>query len=83
MKLLQQLGLGGAQGYYQVTPDFTTLGKIVGGGMPLAAYGGKREIMDIAKRLKLALEQKLEQSITVNQIGSLLSFFFHHSSSKL
>lgn len=41
-----RLGLGGAQQYYGVTPDMTTLGKIVGGGMPLAAYGGNREIME-------------------------------------
>lgn len=40
-----RLALGGAQEYYQVTPDLTTLGKIVGGGMPMGAYGGKREIM--------------------------------------
>lgn len=116
-----RLGLGGAQGYYQVTLDLTTLGKIVGGGMPLAAYGGSRKIMDMiapigpvyqagtlsgnpiataagyetigllatypqyydileerAKRLKVALENKFEQSIIVNQIGSLLTFFFHH-----
>jgi glutamate-1-semialdehyde 2,1-aminomutase len=37
---------GGAQERYGVTPDLTALGKIVGGGMPLAAYGGKREIME-------------------------------------
>ena len=37
---------GGAQARYGVTPDLTCLGKIVGGGMPLAAYGGKREIME-------------------------------------
>ena len=41
-----RLGLGGAQEYYGVTPDMTALGKIVGGGMPLAAYGGRREIME-------------------------------------
>lgn len=40
-----RLALGGAQEYYQVTPDLTTLGKIVGGGMPMGAYGGKRDIM--------------------------------------
>ena len=40
-----RLGLGGAQEYYQVFPDLTTLGKIVGGGMPMGAYGGRREIM--------------------------------------
>lgn len=41
-----RLGYGGAQEYFQVTPDLTTLGKIVGGGMPMAAYGGRAEIMD-------------------------------------
>lgn len=42
-----RLALGGAQEYYQVQPDMTTLGKIVGGGMPIGAYGGKKEIMDM------------------------------------
>jgi glutamate-1-semialdehyde 2,1-aminomutase len=37
---------GGAQARYGVTPDLTTLGKIVGGGLPAAAYGGSKEIMD-------------------------------------
>ncbi|MGQ4277044.1 glutamate-1-semialdehyde 2,1-aminomutase [Pseudidiomarina sp. E22-M8] len=37
---------GGAQEFYQVTPDLTTLGKVIGGGMPVGAFGGKREIMD-------------------------------------
>ena len=36
---------GGAQGLYDVKPDLTCLGKIVGGGMPLAAYGGRRDVM--------------------------------------
>lgn len=35
-----------AQGYYGVTPDLTTLGKIIGGGMPVGAFGGKKEIME-------------------------------------
>lgn len=42
-----RLGLGGAQEYYKIQPDLTTLGKIVGGGMPVGAYGGRREIMDM------------------------------------
>lgn len=42
-----RLGLGGAQEYFHVKPDITTLGKIVGGGMPVGAYGGRREIMDM------------------------------------
>lgn len=42
-----RLSLGGAQEYYGVTPDLTALGKIVGGGMPIGAYGGRKEIMDM------------------------------------
>ncbi len=41
-----RISIGGAQKYFGVTPDITTLGKIVGGGMPLAVYGGKKEIME-------------------------------------
>jgi len=37
---------GGAQEVYKVTPDMTTLGKVIGGGMPVGAFGGKREIME-------------------------------------
>jgi glutamate-1-semialdehyde 2,1-aminomutase len=37
---------GSAQGLYGITPDMTTLGKVIGGGMPVAAFGGKREIME-------------------------------------
>lgn len=40
-----RLSLGGAQEYFGVTPDLTTLGKIVGGGMPVGAYGGREDIM--------------------------------------
>ena len=42
-----RLGLGGAQARYGVTPDLTTLGKIIGGGLPVGAYGGRREIMEM------------------------------------
>lgn len=42
-----RLALGGAQEYFHITPDLTTLGKIVGGGMPIGAYGGRREIMSM------------------------------------
>jgi glutamate-1-semialdehyde 2,1-aminomutase len=40
-----RLAFGGAQEYYGVKPDMTTLGKVLGGGFPIAAYGGKKEIM--------------------------------------
>ena len=41
-----RLAPGGAQEYYGVSPDITTFGKIIGGGLPVGAYGGKKEIMD-------------------------------------
>jgi glutamate-1-semialdehyde 2,1-aminomutase len=41
-----RVALGGAQSFYNVTPDLTTLGKVIGGGMPVGAFGGKREIME-------------------------------------
>jgi glutamate-1-semialdehyde 2,1-aminomutase len=41
-----RVALGGAQQLYDVTPDLTTLGKVIGGGMPVGAFGGKREIME-------------------------------------
>ena len=42
-----RLASDGAQGYYGIQPDLTTFGKIIGGGMPVGAYGGKREIMSL------------------------------------
>jgi glutamate-1-semialdehyde 2,1-aminomutase len=42
-----RLSLGGAQQLYGVKPDLTTLGKIIGGGLPVGAYGGRAEIMDM------------------------------------
>ncbi len=42
-----RLALGGAQERFGITPDMTCLGKIIGGGLPVGAYGGKREIMDM------------------------------------
>jgi glutamate-1-semialdehyde 2,1-aminomutase len=41
-----RVALGGAQALYNIKPDLTTLGKIVGGGMPVGAFGGRREIME-------------------------------------
>jgi len=41
-----RLGLGGAQARYGVVPDLTLLGKVLGGGLPLAAFGGRRELME-------------------------------------
>ncbi|MBA6257397.1 MULTISPECIES: glutamate-1-semialdehyde 2,1-aminomutase [unclassified Colwellia] len=41
-----RIALGGAQAHYNIAPDLTTLGKVIGGGMPVGAFGGKKEIMD-------------------------------------
>jgi glutamate-1-semialdehyde 2,1-aminomutase len=42
-----RLGIGGAQIMYDVRPDLTTLGKIIGGGLPIGAFGGRKDIMDL------------------------------------
>ncbi|KAE8688097.1 Glutamate-1-semialdehyde 2,1-aminomutase [Hibiscus syriacus] len=42
-----RLSYGGAQEYFGITPDLTTLGKIIGGGLPVGAYGGRRDIMEM------------------------------------
>jgi glutamate-1-semialdehyde 2,1-aminomutase len=55
-----RLAYGGAQARFGITPDLTTLGKVVGGGFPLAAYGGRREIM-----------QKMAPAGPVYQAGTL------------
>ncbi len=41
-----RVSLGSAQGFYNVKPDLTTLGKVIGGGMPVGAFGGRRDIME-------------------------------------
>ena len=41
-----RVSLGGAQEIYKIKPDITTLGKVIGGGLPVGAFGGKKEIMD-------------------------------------
>jgi glutamate-1-semialdehyde 2,1-aminomutase len=46
-----RLSLGGAQQLYGITPDITTLGKIIGGGLPVGAYGGRAEIMEMVAPL--------------------------------
>ncbi|MDO4641471.1 MAG: glutamate-1-semialdehyde 2,1-aminomutase [Neisseria sp.] len=46
-----RVALGGAQSLHGITPDLTTMGKVIGGGMPLAAFGGKREIMECVSPL--------------------------------
>jgi glutamate-1-semialdehyde 2,1-aminomutase len=40
-----RVALGGAQKRFEILPDLTTLGKIIGGGLPMAAYGGRSDLM--------------------------------------
>jgi glutamate-1-semialdehyde 2,1-aminomutase len=46
-----RIAYGGAQGLYGITPDITCLGKIIGGGLPVGAYGGRRDIMEVVAPL--------------------------------
>lgn len=46
-----RVALGGAQAVYNVAPDLTTLGKVIGGGMPVGAFGGKKDIMSVVSPL--------------------------------
>ena len=46
-----RVAFGGAQELYSIRPDLTTLGKIIGGGLPVGAYGGRAEIMDLVAPL--------------------------------
>ena len=55
-----RVGYNCAQGYYGVTPDMTCLGKVIGGGLPVGAFGGKREIME-----------RVAPSGTIYQAGTL------------
>lgn len=52
-----RVGPGGAQAHFGITPDMTCLGKIVGGGLPVGAYGGKREIMQEVSPLGKKISQ--------------------------
>ncbi len=56
-----RVAYGGAQEIYNITPDMTTLGKIIGGGLPVGAFGGKKEIMDY-----VAPEGKVYQAGTLS-----------------
>ena len=48
---------GGAQDLYNVAPDLTTLGKIVGGGLPVGAFGGREDIMNALRRQDRSIKQ--------------------------
>ena len=62
----QGVDLGGAQGFYGVTPDITTLGKVIGGGFPIGAYVGKEEIFEPVLRMPEKGKPRLSFSGTFN-----------------
>ncbi|CAE7245604.1 guaA [Symbiodinium microadriaticum] len=61
-----RLARGGAQELYDVTPDMTTLGKIIGGGMPVGAYGAKKEIMDFVSPQGIYLAPSQFESLFIS-----------------
>jgi glutamate-1-semialdehyde 2,1-aminomutase len=87
-----RLARGGAQEIFGITPDLTCLGKIIGGGLPAAAYGGRAEIMDLLRpsdtyerleALSARLHQGLERAVRdtrttacINRVGSMITLFF-------
>lgn len=60
-----RLGLGGGQAYYDVTPDLTTMAKALGGGYPVSAVGGKKEIMELVARNEVPYLGTYNTSTTV------------------
>jgi glutamate-1-semialdehyde 2,1-aminomutase len=110
-----RVAFGGAQQLYGITPDLTTLGKVIGGGLPVGAYGGRRDIMSMVapagpvyqagtlsgnplavaaglamlrylkahpeiytqlERHSCALAAAAPPGVTVNRVGSMITFFF-------
>ena len=61
-----RLGYGGAQGVYSIEPDLTTMGNIIGGGLPVAAFGGSADLMGIAHEL----------DVQIVGMGSILAVHF-------
>ena len=90
-----RLSSGGAQHVYGVTPDLTTLGKIIGGGLPLAAYGGRADIMDVIAPVgpvyqagtlsgnPLAVAAGLAQLAMIEERGSALYTELHAKTEQL
>ena len=66
---------GGAQERFGVLPDLTVLGKIVGGGLPLAAFGGRAELMERLAQTGAQLEAGLAQYGRVQRVGAMLTLF--------
>ena len=75
-----RVAYGGAQSYFGVIPDVTTMGKVIGGGLPVGAYGGRKEIMSLVapagpmyqvRKKKKKKQQK--QNVSFPNSNSLIS----------
>jgi len=77
-----RLALGGAQEYYGVTPDMATLGKVLGGGFPIAAFAGKEEIMKIIAPTGKVYQAGTYSGNPVSVIAALATLKFLRESGK-
>jgi len=86
-----RLAFGGAQELYAIEPDLTTMGKIIGGGLPVGAYGGPQEIMDLVAPLGPVYQAGTLSAVVAevaaaakdagvalchNRVGSMFTWFF-------
>lgn len=71
-----RLALGGAQEYFHITPDLSTFGKIIGGGMPVGAYGGREDIMRMVSPDDWFIRQEHFPAIRLLRLQGLPHFVF-------
>lgn len=71
-----RLALGGAQEYFHITPDLSTFGKIIGGGMPVGAYGGREDIMRMVSPDGRFIRQEHFPAIRLLRLQGLPHFVF-------
>jgi glutamate-1-semialdehyde 2,1-aminomutase len=74
-----RVGPQGVQGLYGITPDLTTLGKVIGGGMPVGAFGGRRDIMERSPRWARVPGRHLSGSpvaVAAGLVGGMFGVYF-------
>ena len=78
-----RVGIGGAQVKYGVRPDLTTLGKIIGGGLPIGAFGGRREIMELVAPAGPVYQAGTFSGNPLSLTGGIATLRYLHSHSSL